>query len=414
MSARARSRAEPRLPEQLALPALERAQRLSAGTVLRTPLLTAGSLSAPLGARLALKAESLQRTGSFKLRGALNGLRGAGGGGGVVAGSAGNHAQALAYAARTMGVGCEIFMPLDAPASKLAAVRAFGATVHHLGESVDESIELAREHAAERKLRFVHPFDDLDVIAGQAGVALELLEQERELGTIVVPVGGGGLICGVAAAVRQRRPHVRIVGVQAERCAPVHASLAAGHVVSAESASTIADGIAVKRPGEITLPLIEQLVDELVTVADGEIAEAISVLLERAKLVVEGAGAAPLAAAISGRVELGSDGVTAIVLSGGNIDVGLLATIAGRHETLEGRRLRLFTQIRDRPGAMAQLLATVAETKANLLAVEHVRDSARLDVGETGVELTLQTRGREHSEAVRQALSAAGYDAADA
>ncbi len=403
----------PALPDELALERLRQAHARSAETVTRTPVLTAGSLSARIGAPVALKAENLQRTGSFKLRGALNKLRSNPGVAGVVAGSAGNHAQSLAYAARTFGVACEVFMPVEASVGKMAAVRAFGAEVHAQGESVDECVELARARAEEAGLLFVHPFDDLDVIAGQAGVGLELLEDGPEPGLVVVPIGGGGLISGVAAAVRQSRPETRIVGVQTERCSPFSESVAAGAVVSAESAATIADGIAVKRPGEVTLPLVEELVDEIVTVSESAIAEAMALLLERSKLVVEGAGAASLAAVLSAAVELDREGANVVVLSGGNVDIGLLATIAARRETVQGRRLRLFTKVSDRPGGLAQLLAAVAEAKANLITVEHVRESAQLDVRETGVELTLETRGHEHAESVRKSLRDSGYECRD-
>ncbi|HKZ14698.1 MAG TPA: threonine ammonia-lyase [Solirubrobacterales bacterium] len=401
------------LPEELSLERLQRAHELSADAVVRTPILTAGSLSRRLGGSLGLKAENLQRTGSFKLRGALNKVRGSRDLAGVVAGSAGNHAQALAYAARIFGVPCEVYMPVDASVGKMAAVRAFGAEVHAVGESVEESVEMARTRAEEAGFLFVHPFDDIDVIAGQAGVGLELLEDRPELGTVIVPIGGGGLISGVAAAIRQVRPGVRIVGVEAERCAPFAASLAAGAPVSVESVATIADGIAVKRPGELTLPLIEQLVDEIVTVSESAIAAAMALLLERSKLVVEGAGAASLAAVTSGQVELDHESDNLVVLSGGNVDIGLLAKIAARQESLEGRRLRLFTKVSDHPGGLARLLTTIAATKANLLTVEHVRESSRLDVHETAVELTLETRGPEHAERVREALRDAGYELGD-
>lgn len=400
----------PDLPGKLAFEELERAHRLSAETVVRTPILTAGSLSARLGGRVVLKAENLQRTGSFKLRGALNKLRSCGTVPGVVAGSAGNHAQSLAYAARTFGLPCEVFMPVDASVGKLAAVRAFGATVHQQGESVDECVELARGRAEEDGLLFVHPFDDLDVVAGQAGVGIEILEDRPDLGTVVVPIGGGGLMSGVAAAVRQRLPEARIVGVQAERCAPFPESVAGGGAVSASSVATIADGIAIKRPGEVTLPLVRELVDDLLTVSESAIAEAMALLLERSKLVVEGAGAASLAAVITGQIELDLERATVVVLSGGNVDIGLLATIAARQETRQGRRMRIFTKVSDRPGGLAALLTAVAAAKANLITVDHVRESAQLDVRETGVELTLETRGHEHAEAVREALRQAGYE----
>jgi threonine dehydratase len=398
------------LPEQLSLERLRQVHDLSADVVVRTPVLTAGSLSRRLGGSLALKAENLQRTGSFKLRGALNKLRQNPDVPGAVAGSAGNHGQSLAYAARTFGVPCEVFMPADASVGKMAAVRAFGSEVHAVGESVEECVEMARARAAEAGFLFVHPFDDLDVIAGQAGVALELLEDRPELGTVVVPIGGGGLVCGVAAAIRQVRPGVRIVGVEAERCAPYFASLEAGAPVSVDASATIADGIAVKQPGEVTLPLIERLVDEIVTVSESAIAAAMALLLERSKLVVEGAGAAALAAVRSAEVELDHDSDNAVILSGGNADIGLLARIAAREETLQGRRLRVFTRLSDRPGGLARLLTVIAEAKANLITVAHVREAPQLDVQETAVELTLETRGREHAERVLAAVRDAGYE----
>ena len=397
------------LPGSLDYPALTGAWERSADVVRRTPLLSAGSLGSRFGGELVLKAENLQRTGSFKVRGALNKLRSLEGVAGVVAGSAGNHAQSLAYASRAFGVHCEVIMPVTAPVGKLAAVRAFGATVVQHGESVDECVELARRRAEESDLAFVHPFDDLAVIAGQAGVGIEIVEEVPELHTMVVPVGGGGLISGVAAAVRQRRPGARVIGVQAERCAPFPGAVGAGPATDIDARETIADGIAVKRPGEVTLPLIRELVDEFVTVSEESIAEAMAILMERSKLVVEGAGAASLAAVISGQVPLTPEAPTVVVLSGGNVDIGLLAALATRRESREGRRLRLFTRISDRPGGLARLLAAVAETNANLISVNHVRESAELEIRETGIELTLETRGHDHAEQVRAALVDAGY-----
>jgi threonine dehydratase len=397
------------LPDELALEALRRAHALASHTVARTPLLTAGSLSARLGGPLALKAENLQRTGSFKLRGAVNKLRSiepvA-----VVAGSAGNHAQSLAYAARSLDLPCEVFMPVDAAVGKLAAVRAFGAVVHQEAESVDECVELARARAVETGAAFVHPFDDLEVIAGQAGVGLEVLEQSDAVATLVVPVGGGGLIAGIAAAVRQVKPQVRVVGVQAELCAPFPPTLCPDRPQAAPTTATIADGIAIKRPGDVTLPLVRTLVDEVVTVSEDLIAETMALLLERSKLVVEGAGAASLAAVIAGAVELDPEQTTVVVLSGGNVDIGLLSGIVVREEVRRGRRIRVQTKALDRPGGLAELLTTIAATKANLISADHRRESMNLDVRETGIELTLETRGPDHAETVLTALRAAGYE----
>jgi threonine dehydratase len=401
------------IPEQLAFAELKRAHRLSAETVSRTPMITAGSLSAGLGGRLVLKAENLQRTGSFKLRGALNKLRSIDPDRGVVAGSAGNHAQSLAYAARVFEVPCEVFMPVDAAIGKIAAARAFGALVHQRGESVDECVELARARAAERGSAFVHPFDDLDVIAGQAGVGIEIAEDEPDLAAVVVPIGGGGLASGVAAAIKQRQPQVRVIGVQAERCDPFHESIAAGRPVTVGPVSTIADGIAVKRPGVITFGLVRGLVDEVVTVPDAAIADAMALVFERSKLVVEGAGAVSLAAVMAGLVELDPGSTTVAILSGGNVDLARFAVIAGRQDASRGRRLRLATKVPDRPGGMADLLRTIADLRANLVDVTHVREHVALDVGETGVELTLETRDAQHSEAIEAALRESGYEAFD-
>jgi threonine dehydratase len=402
--------AAPEVEEALRYERLQEAHRASAAIVRRTPVLTSTSISERCGGTIALKAECLQRTGSFKLRGALNKLRAVSGTSrGVVAGSAGNHAQSLAYAARHAGVPCEVFMPVDAAVSKLEAVRAFGAVVHQRGTSVDECVGLARERAQDGGLTFVSPFDDRDVIAGQAGLGIELAEDLPELRRVIVPIGGGGLASGVALALRQARPEVELIGVQAAACSPVVASLERGELVVSTVSQTIADGIAIKRPGEITLPLIERLLDDVVPVAEDAIAEAMVLLLERAKLVVEGAGAASLAALLSGVVAPAAEGTTLAILSGGNVDVGLLASIAAHEETRAGRRARFFTRVSDRPGGLAGLLAAVAEAHANVIAVEHVRDGVELAIRETGVELTIETRGPEHVERVRAHLRDAGY-----
>lgn len=362
-----------------------------------TPVLTAASLSERLGGAVALKAENLQRTGSFKLRGALVKLRRLDAPPGVVAGSAGNHAQAVAYAARILGVRCRVFMPVDASVSKLAAVRAFGADVTLEGSAVADCVAQARAFADEHRWEFVHPFDDLDIVAGQAGLGIELSEDVGDLAEVLVPVGGGGLASGVALAVKQRDPGVRVVGVQAERRAP---------------AASIADGIAIKSPGEVTAPLLEEWVDEIVCVDEDAIADAMVLLLERSKLVVEGAGAVSLAALMSGAAAPARDGTTVAVLSGGNVDAGLVAALAVRKETEAGRRLHVSSRVPDRPGGLAALLAEVARAGGNVLAVNHVRDEVGLHVRETGVELTIETRGEEHADGIVAALRAADYPTA--
>jgi threonine dehydratase len=376
----------------------------------RTPVLSSRSLSERAGGRIFLKAENLQRTGSFKLRGATNKLTALGEVPGVVAGSAGNHAQSLAYAARAKNVRCEVFMPREAPVAKVAAVEAFGGTVQLGGDSVDACVAQARERAAETGAAFVHPFDDPDIILGQATLGLELLEDVPDLAAVVVPVGGGGLISGVAGALKTARRDIKVTGVQVNACAPFPGSLEAGSPQAIEAASsTIPDGIAITRPGEITLPLVRRWVDELVVVAEDDVAEAMVWLLERSKLVVEGGGAVGVAALLAGQITPAERGSTVIVLSGGNVDAGLLATVAHRHETTAGRRLRLFTTISDRPGGLAALLTCVAEAGGNVVQADHVREAVPLHVRETGVEIALETRGPRHAEEIIAALSAAGY-----
>ena len=376
-----------------------------------TPIITTRTLSERAGTHIVLKAENLQGTGSFKLRGAMSKLSALGekSARGVVCGSAGNHAQAVAYAARSRGVPCEVFMPEAAPIAKAEAVQALGATLHLAGRSVDDCVAAARQRAAEAGMQFIHPFDDVDVISGQGGVGLELLRQVPDLARVVVPVGGGGLISGISVAIRSQRPEVEVIGIQAEACAPFVASLEAGQPLAVDSVRTIADGIAVKRPGEITLKLIDALVKELVMVSEDEMAEAMVFLMERSKLVVEGAGAVGVAALLAGKLPGPIDGTTVLVLSGGNVGAGLLAEVARRHETQAGRRLVMRVRIPDLPGSLAALLRMIGSTGANLLDVQHLREGLDLHIQETAVQLVLETRGPEHAAAVREAIEQGGY-----
>src|SRR3954452_9552298 len=380
----------------------------------KTPVLPSATLTERCGGDVVLKAESLQRTGAFKIRGALSKLHALGDGcaSGVVCGSAGNHAQALAMAAQARGVPCEVFMPEGAPIAKVEATAALGAHVVIGGGSVDDCVGAARTHAQETGMAFVHPFDDPDVVAGQGTLGLELLEDLPDLTTVVIPVGGGGLASGVAIAVKSARPDVRVVGVQVETVAAYPASLKAGRPVGVEAALTIADGIAVKRPGELTLALIDRWVDDVVVVPEDEVAEAMVLLMEKAKLVVEGAGAVGVAALLGGQVTPAAQGSTCVVLSGGNVDAGLLATVARRHETEAGRRMVLLTRVPDRPGALAKLLNCAAEAGANIVEVVHLREGIDLHVRETGVQLTIETRSRAHADAVVAAVERAGYGVA--
>lgn len=390
----------------------EAARRVVGELARHTPVLSSRSLSELRGGRVLLKAENLQRTGSFKLRGALHKISQLEQPRAVVAGSAGNHGQSLAYAARASGIACEVFMPSEAAVAKVAAVEAFGGVVHLGGDSVDACVAAARERAAEIGAAFVHPFDDPDVILGQATLGLEILEDVDDLAMVVVPVGGGGLISGVAGAIKGERSGVRVVGVQVDACAPFPQSLRDGSPITCDARATIADGIAIKRPGEVTLPLVRRWVDELVVVREDDIAEAMVWLLERSKLVVEGGGAVGVAALMAGNIVPAESGSTVLVLSGGNVDAGLLAAIAHRHETTAGRRMRLFTRISDRPGGLARLLTLIAEVGGNVVHTDHVREAVELHVRETGVDITLETRGEEHSAAIVAALESAGYTVA--
>jgi threonine dehydratase len=376
--------------------AVARARAAGEGIVRRTPLLESQTLSDIAGGVVVLKAESLQRTGAFKLRGALAKLAALGDecAAGVVCGSAGNHAQSLAFAARARGVPCEVFMPRDAPVAKVEACESLGAVVRTVEGSTDDAIAHAREHAEEAGHSFVHPYDDLDVIAGQATLGLELVEDVPDLARVIVPVGGGGLASGVASMVKAQRPDAQIVGVRVE-----------------DRSLTIADGIAVKARGTVTGPLLDRLLDEQVVVGEDDIADAMVHLVERSRLVVEGAGAVGVAALLGGRTSPSAEGTTVVILSGGNVDAGLLAAITRRHETHAGRRVVIITRISDRPGSLAKLLARVAEAGANLVEVAHVREGLDLHVRETAVQLTLETRGREHADAVLAACRAAGYEA---
>jgi threonine dehydratase len=386
---------------------VERAARAVAGVARETPVLPAKRLARQVGGELWLKLENLQVTGSFKVRGAVNrlsSLTDAERASGVLAASAGNHAQAVAWAARRFGIKATLFMPAEAPLAKIAAVREYGGEVRLVDGMLEEAFTEARLEAAETGATFVHAFDDPAVIAGQGTVGLELLRQVPNIAEVVVPIGGGGLIAGVATALRAANPGIRVVGVQSEAVAP-YAGLD-----PSEAPSTICDGIAVKHPGEITRPLVENLVDEIVTVSDDETAQAMVHLLERSKQVVEGAGAVGVAAVMQGCVKPAPEGATVLILSGGNVDAALLVEAIRLGETAAGRRMILATKIPDRPGGLATLLGLVANVGANVIDVEHLRDGMDLHVRETAVQLVLQTRGPDHDEQILEAVRGAGYE----
>jgi threonine dehydratase len=377
----------------LTLRDVEDARARLVATARVTPVYGSETLSRLTGREVFLKAENLQRTGSFKVRGASNRIATLSAGeraAGVVAATAGNHGQAVAWAARESGVRARIYMPLGAPTAKVDACGNYGAELELVGERIEDALAAARAYADETGATFVHPFEDPLVVAGQGTVGLELAEQVPSMETVLIPVGGGGLAAGIATALRAVHPGLRIVGVQAGR-----------------SGFTIADGIFVKQPGELTAGILESLLDDMVEVADEEISEAIVLLLERTKLVVEGAGAVGVAALLAGRA--GGAGPAAVVLSGGNIDATTLISVMRHGLTVAGRYLVVRTRIPDRPGELLKLLQLCAEQRVNVVSVAHHREGAQISVTETGVELTVATRNVEHCEHVVAELGAHGY-----
>lgn len=382
---------------------IESARERLTGVARETPVYSSETLSRLAGRPVLLKAETLQRTGAFKIRGAYNTvaqLSDAERAAGVVTASAGNHGQAVAWAARRAGTSATIVVPEFAPGAKVEAARGYGATVVLAGETFDDCVDVARRHETGTGATFVHPFDDARVVAGQGTLGLELAEQlPPDGGTVVIPVGGGGLAAGVAIALRSLRPDLRLVGVQAAACAPLAGLEPTG--------ATIADGIAVKRPGALTEPILRDLLDDVVVVDDEEISQAIVLLLERAKLVAEGAGAAPVAAILAGRA--GGEGPVCALLAGGNIDATTLNSVIRYGLTAAGRHLVLRILISDRPGGLARIVAIIADERANIIAIGHHREGRNIGVLETEAELTLETRGEEHSQVVIRKLAAAGF-----
>lgn len=382
--------------------------------VRRTPMLRSRALSERAGHEVLLKCENLQHTGSFKPRGAycrMANLSPAQRARGVVAASAGNHAQGVAWAAGLLGVEATVFMPVGASLPKLVATRAYGATVHLRGATVDEALVAARDHAERTGAILIHPFDHPDVVAGQATVGVEILDQVPDVGTILVPTGGGGLLAGIAAAVKAVRPEIRVVGVQAAQAASWPGSLAAGRPLAAQSLSTVADGIAVGLPGAVPFAHVAALVDEVVTVGEDALSRALLLCMERAKLVVEPAGAAAVAALLTGQSGLlAADGPVCAVLSGGNIDPLLLTHVLTHGLGAAGRYLAVRVRIPDRPGGLAALLEKVGASGASVVDVWHSRTGAALDLDEVEVLLTVETRGPDHRAQVLAALDAAGYE----
>jgi threonine dehydratase len=363
------------------------------GVARATPLFRSETFTRLAGREVSLKAENLQRTGSFKIRGAFNKistLADAERAAGVVAASAGNHGQAVAWAAREAGIEATIFVPADAPMAKVDATRSYGADVRMGGTTFEEAVAAARRHVEETGATFVHAFEDALVVAGQGTIGLELAEQVPDVSTVLVPVGGGGLAAGIALGLRSTHPGVRLIGVRAAR------------------EQTIADGIAIKHPGELAMSILKDGLDAMVEVTDEEISQAIVLLLERAKLVVEGAGAVGVAALLAGRVD-GSEPVV-VLLSGGNIDATLLMSVARHGLSAAGRHLVVRTKVPDRPGELFKLLSLVAEARMNVIGVEHRREGVDIGVTETGIELTLGTRDDEHCEVLLHTMRSWGYE----
>jgi threonine dehydratase len=390
----------------------EAARAVLAPVVKVTPMESSGFLERAVGSPVFLKCENLQRTGSYKLRGAyyrLSKLSEAERARGVVAASAGNHAQGVAFAARALGIRATIFMPVGAALPKLQATREYGAVVELAGATFDETLAAAIAFGRTSGGVFIPPFDHEDVIAGQGTVGLEILEQTPEVDTVIVPIGGGGLISGIASAIRQStdRP-VRIIGVQAENAAPYPLSLAAGEATAIPITPTIADGIAVAKPGALNFDIIRDVVDEIVTVSDDDTAQALVQLLERAKLVVEPAGAVGVAALLSRRIV--PTGTTVVVLSGGNIDPLMLERVVAHGLAASERYLKIRIPLPDRPGQLATTSRIVAEQNANVVEVVHTRHGTGMEISVVELELHIETRGPEHAEQVLGALRANGYE----
>ncbi|WP_338896371.1 threonine ammonia-lyase [Streptomyces sp. TG1A-60] len=390
------------------------AQKMLTGVSRVTAMEGSRHLSQLVGAPVHLKCENLQRTGSFKLRGAyvrIAGLLPEERAAGVVAASAGNHAQGVALASSLLGVRSTVFMPKGAPLPKISATEEYGAEVRLHGTVVDETLTAAQEYAARTGAVFIHPFDHRDVIAGQGTVGLEILDQCPEVRTIVVGIGGGGLAAGIAVAVKSLRPDVRLIGVQAEGAAAYPPSLAAGRPVAVENPATMADGIKVGRPGDVPFGIVADLVDEVRTVSEYNLSSALLLCLERAKLVVEPAGASPVAALL--RDPKAFEGPVVAVLSGGNVDPLLMQRILRHGMAAGGRYLQVRLRLTDRPGALATLLGVLSAVDANVLDVSHVRTDPRLGLTEVEVELHLETRGPTHCAEVNLALREAGYTVID-
>lgn len=394
------------------LEAIQAARVRGSDVVLTTPVMPTTTFSAMCDREIWLKCENLQRAGSFKVRGAMNALsqlddthRSAG----VVAASAGNHAQGVALAASTLGIGATVFMPESAPIPKIDATRQYGAEVRLVGTNLGESVDAALGFADESGGRFIHPYDDPAIVAGQGTLGLELLEQLPDAGTVVIPIGGGGLAAGTAAVLKQSRPEIRIVGVEAAATPTYVESRRAGTPTDVEPLFTLADGIAVSRASDFVFAHVEQYIDDLVTVDDAQMTQSVALLLERAKLLVEASGAAPLAAALAGLVPT-APGATVLVLSGGNVDLLLLDQVLRHGLEAAGRYEAFAVQVPDTPGNLSRVTEAIAAAGANVVSVDHGRQGIGLAFGYTEIRFEVETRSVEHYEAMQDALHQMGIE----
>ncbi|WP_263410861.1 threonine ammonia-lyase [Terriglobus tenax] len=397
---------------EVTLKDIETARERIRGSVYESPCTRSEKLSRATGLEVYLKLENLQMTGSFKEHGALNKIatltpeqarRG------VIAASAGNHAQGVAYHATKRGIAATIVMPLATPLVKVTATRNFGANVVLHGANYDEAYAEAMRLREEHGFTFVHPFDDPAVIAGQGVIGLEMLDQVPNLGAVIVPIGGGGMVGGIATAVKERNPKIQVVGVQTARLASMKAAVDAGHHVTLDPATTIADGIAVRRAGDVTMPIAQRYVDRIVTVDEDEIASAILVLLEGEKTLAEGAGATALAAVMQGKTGLAPGTKTAVLVSGGNIDVTLLSRIIERGLVKDGRLIRLRIHLLDKPGALSELTELIAFHRINIVDTLYNRAYYDVNLGDTAIDITMEARGPEHVAELLAALTERGF-----
>ncbi len=398
--------------DAVTIAAIQQAKLNINSIVRRTPLDFSHTFSEILGVSVYLKQENFQKTGSFKIRGAYNKIMNLSKeekAAGVIAASAGNHAQGVAFGAQSAGIKATILMPEGAPITKAMATKGYGAEVILHGQSYDDAYEKALEIQKESKATYIHAFDDPYVIAGQGTMGLEILEDLPDVDAVIAPIGGGGLISGIAVALKSLRPQVKILGVQAEGAPSMYKAKQIGQINTLESVSTIADGIAVKRPGNLTFDLVQKYVDDIAIVNDEEVAKAILMLLERTKSVVEGAGAVSLAALMTKKFNLKGKKV-AVVLSGGNIDVNIVSMIIERGLAKAGRHLRFKTILLDKPGALQLLLSVIAKTKANVISISHDRITANIPLAQAEVQVALETKNADHIRDIVETLEKEGYN----